>query len=251
MHRYVFILLIVVLCSFGLLYGQDADSIKSEATGNIEVHARGCGSPPYSDGLCITLNSMAIIDNDSLYEWIMPYIKKEHLTLDEIVFIRDSLGFMAYDVINWLKLKHKDENLIGGRIYEYSDYNIAEGVTDSMGYYVFENVPVGIYQVICLPFNHCPSAFIQFEPIPEDTAINYNEIDWDAVDWDTMPADSIMRDLRTQFIEENCEVGLTNFIRVAKDSTSIVKVYMYKSVSGLESSNIPIYWDEKFKSIRR
>ena len=180
---------------------------------------------------------MSFLDNDSLYGWIIPYAKRDDLSYDELIMLQDSVGYGMHDVFNWYKHKYGTQIIQGGKIIEYNEYLIAEARTDSMGYYVFENVPVGIYQIRC--------AFWPVIKEISDTEPHVTAVDLSDVDWDTMPTKSI-KDDRIPIFEESCINGVTNFIRVPPDSTAIVKVEMSWTSDGMAQS-IPYYWEEQYK----
>ena len=232
MQKLFLLTALLIFCISALLLSQDNDTPAAQPTSRIEVHARSCYPPPYPNGLVVTLNSLAFLDNDSLYGWIIPYAQKEKLTLEETFLIDDSLGNMARDVLTWYKLRYGNNTSTGGRLdlpNEYNEYMISEGITDSAGYYVFENVPVGIYQIRC-GFTPANPARVLSEA--RDTSQNLSSEEKTDI-------------LRESLAEQNrnkshapCKFGVTNFIQVTPDSIAAVKVYMFRAHNSLSLPNV-------------
>jgi hypothetical protein len=139
--------------------------------------------------------------------------------------------------------------IIVPRIFFYNDYRVAVGITDSLGRYIFSDLPPGEYQLILdgsRPFNPVEEyersnrRFAQRTDFP-DFQINYppdiEERLYPKGDSDELPL----------FGQTICIQGIIDSIRVAPDSISIAKIItQLHNSSELYKYKVGI-WNSKFK----
>ena len=118
------------------------DSVK---TGDIMVVAHGCTAPPYEYGLKLVLNRMPEVEEPVIKIPIPDSLKGDdrlfRLADDTIILLGKSPTQYIIDTLY-------DTIIISQSVQIYDDHKFAEVITDSLGHYIFKNVPIGRYQLI-------------------------------------------------------------------------------------------------------
>ena len=242
----IFVITIILISALCLANNEDADPASAK-TGDIMVVARGCKPPPYETGLKLILNRMPagaeriivtsypdtlIDDEESMQKMWREYMLKFQSMLRSGCMLDTANGVV----------------IIIPNVYYYNDYRVAVGITDSLGRYIFSDLPLGEYQLILddsPPFNRVEEyersnrRFAQRTDFP-DFKINYppdiEERLYPKGGSDELPL----------FGQTICIQGIIDSIRVAPDSISIAKIIMQLH----NSSEIYRYkvgiWNSKF-----
>ncbi len=247
-NKAIFVITIIFISALCLANNEDADPANAK-TGDIMVVARGCTPPPYETGLKLILNRMpegaeriivtsypnTLIDNEDS----MQKLWREYMLKFQSMLRSGSMLDTANGVV-----------IIRPSVYFYDDYRVAVGITDSLGRYIFSDLPPGEYQLILdgsRPFNPVKEyersnrLFAQRTDFP-DFKINY-------------PPDIEERLYQQEgskglwpFGQTLCQDGIIDSIRVAPDSMSISKIAT-QFTDGFEDFGYRIkIWNSKFKA---
>ena len=223
------------------------DSVK---TGDIMVVAHGCTAPPYEYGLKLVLNRMPEVEE--------PVIKipiPDSLKGDDRLFrlANDTLIKPHISLLNAVIDTAENYILIKQNIYYYYENQYSEGITDSLGHYIFTNVPIGKYQLILSEVEVYDTGvatsnsryadltdFPEYHPYHPNTLKNY--LKQTAGGWEARK--------RNDYVSIHnivCKVGVIIDVEVKEDRISIVKIaqiiYDTKSMRIFRAKQ----WDREFK----
>jgi hypothetical protein len=219
--------LITQFCSAGS--DKDQDKIAAK-TGDIEVIAHGSSPPPYENGILLTLNRMPTVNWNNLPEWIrnMPNDKDDlaDWTRRYCDSINDNNADILYYIFDSLGLKINIDKPLARHI----DYKVMEVTTDSLGRYLFIDIPIGYYQIMCT------SDFVPESDRKADDCLK-NETDDSTVEYFEIP----------ELPEKIQHLGVIDNVRVAADSISVVEVKEYREPMPYEEWPSARDWIAKFK----
>ncbi|MBD3381469.1 MAG: hypothetical protein GF404_04650 [candidate division Zixibacteria bacterium] len=212
-------------------------------TGDIMVAAECCFLRPYEFGLRLELNKLP---DPSTGEYPPDLFERK----DWYEYLKDSIGDSA-DLVKYYLFDSL--NVIKALNGNFKGLPFRKAVTDSLGRYIFHDVPIGRYQLICYERK-------EFDPEKELSDSLYSErTDFPIEPYsdiiqgliDTLGIDSAKIALSTGFRDDksplnnrssyrttrsSCGAGIMNGIRVAPDSTAEVrmdcKVYTEQSPIG-------------------
>jgi hypothetical protein len=217
----ILILVTILLMASAYCPADEPDSKQDNVkTGDIMVVARSCIPPPYETGLKLILNK--IPDNVS---------KTIVTSFPDSLIGNSDLPRMLEKEYGYALNGHLDTAngvivIIRSNLY-HDDYRIADGITDSLGRYVFANMPIGNYQLILSgiltlnsksEFEKSNRLFGQRTDFPE----------WN-LDYPSIPKEKFNNNPaiagEPPLYQIHCADGIIDSIRVAPDSVSIAKIH--------------------------
>jgi hypothetical protein len=216
-------------CSAGSDEGRDTGEIK---TGDIEVFAHGSSPPPYENGILLTLNRMPDLKAVDIPDWVKPLPESRKGRVAWFEELKDSFG----DSIS-IFLDYIYDSLGYGRfssrpLEDFSEHEIKSAISDTMGYYLFKDISIGHYQIICM-FDFVPESDRKVDDSlkneTDDSTVEYFEI----------------QELRLR--DEPQHHGIIDNIRVATDSISVVEMREYRVPMPSEEWPSARDWIAKFK----
>ena len=257
--KIIFVIFSILLLSVTSCYaGQEPDSSQNnKETGDIQVSAVAYGLLPYMPESTLnqrrfklTLCKMPRMEPVDIPDWIGERptdAESFNIWRNEI---RDSLKDSARIILDYIYDSLGILSSIGGAKELSIENQYAVGITDSMGNYVFSDIPIGRYQLICE------------YPDPDTSIVSV---------WDTLSehqADSLrqwLKEIRNDSSKARpVDIGnsmtekgthgqsrwipiVMNYIRVAKDSISLVQT----GVSWISPREVGwfdvVMWPPKFK----
>ena len=143
---YANILILILLAPIIACCQSDSEPAgDASKTGDIMVVAHGCTAPPYEYGLKLVLNRIPEIEE--------PVIKipiPDSLKGDDRFFrlADDTLRKLHINLLNAVIDTADNQIIIKQNTYYYYENQFSEGITDSLGHYIFTNIPIGKYQLI-------------------------------------------------------------------------------------------------------
>jgi hypothetical protein len=239
----ILILIAILIAVSAYCLAEEPDSTQENVkTGDIMVVARSCIPPPYETGLKLTLNK--IPDNvsrtiaTSLPDSLIGNSDLPKMVEKESGHVLDGRLDTANGVI-----------VIIPRIFLFNDYRVADGITDSLGRYIFSDLPVGNYELILSgsltlnpesEFEKSNQLFGQRTDFPKWN-LNYPPKIRERFYRNYAPGDEL------PLYYPQCAGGIIDSIRIAPDSISIVKIHT------IIYSNLQIFinkvsiWNNEFK----
>jgi hypothetical protein len=232
-NRVILILTFVIMicaspyCSAGSDEDRDMSEIK---TGDIEVTARGSSPPPYKNGLLLIINKMPDIDIDDPPEWIrnIPNNRDSLVVWKQKYY--DSISNDNSRILNYIFDSLGLKTNINRTLVFYNQYMVMEVTTDSLGRYLFIDIPIGYYQIMCT------SDFVPESDRKADDCLK-NETDDSTVEYFEIP----------ELPEKIQHLGVIDNVRVAADSISVVEVKEYREPMPYEEWPSARDWIAKFK----
>jgi hypothetical protein len=215
------ILIAILIAVLAYCLAEEPDSTQENVkTGDIMVVARSCIPPPYETGLKLILNK--IPDNVSrTIETSLP---------DSLIGNSDLPKMVEKESGRVLDGRLDTANgviIIIPRIFLFDDYRVADGITDSLGRYIFSDLPVGNYELILSgsltlnpesEFEKSNQLFGQRTDFPEWN-LNYPPKIRERFYRNYTPGDEL------PLYPPHCAPGIIDSIRIAADSISIVNIH--------------------------
>ena len=209
------ILITIILLTFNCCLLGENNTESEVPTGDIMVAADCCFLRPYEFGLRLELNKLPdpgardyppdLFERKDWYE----YLK------DSIGDSADIVKFYLYDSLNM------SEKLVS----DLHGMSFREAVSDSLGRYIFYDVPIGRYQLICY----------------ENQVLDKKKTLSDSLYSERAVYPKILFDIGTK-----CRHGVMNDIRVAVDSIAVINIECYESNDQNPIMQINI-WKEQYR----
>ena len=218
------ILITIILLTFNCCLLGENNTESEVPTGDIMVAADCCFLRPYEFGLRLELNNLP---DPGTGDYPPDLFERE----DWYEYLKDSIGDSA-DLVKYYLFDSL--NVIKPLNGNFKGLPFRKAVTDSLGRYIFHNVPIGRYQLICYERK-------EFDPEKELSDSLYSgRTDFPIEPYsdfiqgliDTLGIDSAKILLSIPFrnnnnifnIRSSCGAGIMNGIRVAPDSTAEVRI---------------------------
>jgi hypothetical protein len=238
------ILITIILLTFHCCLLGENNTESEVPTGDIMVAADCCFLRPYEFGLRLELNKLPdpgardyppdLFERKDWYE----YLK------DSIGDSADIVKFYLYDSLNM------SEKLVS----DLHGMSFREAVSDSLGRYIFYDVPIGRYQLICYENQILDkkktlsdSLYSERTDFPIEP---YSDFIQGLID--TLGIDSARILIGLSFhknvfnVGSRCRSGVMNDIRVAVDSIAVINIECYESNDQNPFIQINI-WKEQYR----
>ncbi len=247
----ILILITTMIAASACSLADEPDSARDKVkTGDIEIKAFGCAPPPYEHGIKLLLCRMPEIKPVEIPDWIGEMPRDAPSARQWHNAIKDSLRSGAKEVLDYIYDSLGISVIVKRPAPQYRDNIIATGITDSMGNFTFEDIPIGRYQLICekvRPDMQAISVWDTLTEKEEDSLIQFLKEIRNDPDM-ARPIDTHNSEPeKGLFGETHCVPGVMNYIRVAEDSISLVRTGLFPILPGEDPGLGAAAWLAKFK----